>query len=73
MPRVARSSDPHALEGGAPPSAASMRRTACTTPLDHLDALPPGGIVVTGGFADERCAESHATRRPELDHLAASW
>ena len=73
MPLIAQLTDLHVLAGGAlaygrVDTAGHLRRA-----VDHLDALPLDGIVVTGDLVEDGRAESYATLRPELDRLAAPW
>jgi 3',5'-cyclic AMP phosphodiesterase CpdA len=73
MPLIAQLTDLHvhadgALAYGRVDTLGHLHRA-----VDHLNALPLDGIVITGDLIDDGRGESYATLRPALDRLAAPW
>lgn len=73
MTLIAQLTDLHVIGGGARAYGRVDTLGHLRRAIDHANALPLDGIVVTGDLIDDGRPESYATLRPELDRLAAPW
>ncbi|KIT15046.1 metallophosphoesterase [Jannaschia aquimarina] len=70
---IAQLTDLHVLADGAPAYGRVDTLGHLRRAVDHLNALPLDGVIITGDLVEDSSADSYATLRPELDRLAAPW